>query len=55
MENEKIDSIFFFINGKSSFVLPRYNNIEFVNITGGSCFGTIDIIGSMENLKLPIN
>jgi hypothetical protein len=54
MENEKVDDIFFLISGKATFVLPRYNNLAYINITIGSHFGVVDIIGSMQSQKAHI-
>lgn len=47
IENEKVDGIFFMISGQASFVLPRFKNLQYINITMGHLFGLIDIIGSL--------
>jgi hypothetical protein len=46
VENERVDGIFFMITGKAAFVLPRYKNRPYINLSIGSLFGMIDIIGS---------
>lgn len=52
-ENESINEIFFLINGRAAFVLPRYKNTPFVNIDIGNQFGEIDIIGSAQLQSIP--
>ena len=42
---------FFLIKGKAGFVLPKYKNTVYINITIGSHFGIIDIVGSVLNNK----
>jgi hypothetical protein len=54
MENDKIDGIFFLIKGLAAFVLPRYKNVPYINITVGNHFGVIDIVGSLETLSIPL-
>lgn len=46
LENEGVNEIFFLVSGKASFVLPRFNNLKYININVGSHFGMIDIVGS---------
>jgi hypothetical protein len=40
-------SIFFLKEGNCGFVLPKYSNLEYININNGATFGVVDIIGSM--------
>ena len=55
LENEKVDGIFFMIAGEASFVLPRFKNMQYINITIGHMFGMIDIIGCMQQNNLDMS
>ena len=46
-EGDEIINIQFMKNGSCGFVLPKYNNIKYINITKGCEFGAEDIIGSI--------
>lgn len=48
LEGDEIDSIFFLIKGIASFVLPKYDNVQYININVGYHFGVIDIVGSCQ-------
>ena len=51
-EEEELSNIFFLFskNKKCSFVLPKYNNLAYININTGELFGLIDLIAcSMEH------
>ena len=47
-EGEEVNSIFFLLKGRASFVLPSYDNIKYINIPEGGQFGVIDIVGSIH-------
>lgn len=53
-EDEPTNEIFFLIEGKAQFVLPRYDNTPYIDIQIGAHFGLMDICGSMKKLNLPI-
>lgn len=46
-EGDDVTDIFFLMKGKAGFVLPKYQNIPYIEITLGSHFGVIDILGSI--------
>jgi hypothetical protein len=47
-ENSDINQIYFLKSGECGFVLTKkYNNAKYIDITQGSNFGVIDIIGSL--------
>lgn len=46
-EGDEILSIYFLKYGQCAFVLPKYNNVKYVNINQGSNFGIEDIVGSV--------
>ena len=50
-EGDDVTSIYFLIKGKCGFVLPKYKNTTYIEVTQGSHFGIIDIVGSI--LKTP--
>ena len=43
---DKVECIYFVQSGRPSYILPQYNNVEFVKMHRGDAFGVIDIIGS---------
>jgi hypothetical protein len=55
VENEKVDDIFFLISGKAAFVLPRYKNLMYINVTIGHMFGLIDIIGYLQTNNIELD
>ena len=46
-EGDDVTDIFFLMKGKAGFVLPKYQNVPYIEITIGSHFGVIDILGSI--------
>lgn len=46
-QGDDIKCIYFNTKGTLAFILPKYQNTEFVRITKGNTFGAIDIMGSM--------
>lgn len=46
-EGDEILSIFFLKNGNCGFVLPKYENVKYIDIKIGSNFGIEDIVGSI--------
>ena len=50
-EGDDVGCIYFLKNGKCSYVLPKHNNQSYINISLGSCFGIIDIIGSCYRIQ----
>lgn len=46
-EQDEIHNIYFLKKGGSSFVLPNYQSVRYIDIVVGSQFGIIDIIGSL--------
>jgi CRP-like cAMP-binding protein len=46
-DGDEVTCIFFLKQGDCGFVLPNYQNIKYIDISRGSYFGVIDIIGSM--------
>lgn len=48
-ESEFLNQIFFLTNGKAAFVLPRYQNVQYIKIRKGNHFGVMDIIGSIRD------
>ena len=45
-EEDDINNIYFLLKGRSCFVLPSYQNVEYIVIAPGDQFGIIDIYGS---------
>jgi hypothetical protein len=43
-EGDDIDQIYFLKQGQCFFVLPKYNNYQYIEIDKGQQFGVIDII-----------
>jgi CRP-like cAMP-binding protein len=55
-ECEEIHEIYFLVNGKAGYVLPRYNNAIYSEIEQGEHFGHLDIFGVRSmNDKLAAN
>ena len=46
-DGDEVNSVYFLKDGACGFVLPKYENIKYINVTIGSTFGIIDIIGSL--------
>lgn len=46
-DGDEVTCIYFLKSGACGFVLPRYSNIQYIEVTIGSTFGIIDIIGNM--------
>ena len=46
-DGDEVTCIYFLKDGACGFVLPRYSNIQYIEVTIGSTFGIIDIIGNM--------
>ena len=46
-DEEDVVDIFFLINGKAGFVLPKFNNTCYIQISVGQHFGVIDIAASI--------
>ena len=46
-EGDDITSIYFKQSGSCGFVLPKHNNLKYINIDDGMHFGIIDIIASL--------
>ena len=45
-EGDDVSCIYFLKEGSCSYVLPKHDNQSYIDISIGSCFGIIDIIGS---------
>jgi hypothetical protein len=43
------------VKGRTGFVLPKYNNANYIEVTNGSHFGLIDIHGSVLKAKIEID
>ena len=48
-DGDEVSCIYFLKQGDCGFVLPNYSNIKYIDISVGSYFGVIDILGSMLN------
>ena len=48
IEGDDIDCIYFLLQGKTSFVLPQFDNTEYINVDEGQNIGLLDIVGSVE-------
>jgi len=49
-EGDEINSVYFIKKGEVGFVLPKHNNVKYININEGIEFGMIDICGcAVEN------
>ena len=46
-DGDEVSCIYFLKQGSCGNVLPRHSNIKYIDMNTGSCFGVIDIIGSM--------
>ena len=46
-EGDEIISIFFLKTGNCGFVLPKFENVKYINIEPGNNFGIEDIVGSI--------
>jgi len=44
MEQDNIININFMETGQASYVLPRYNNFQYINIDEGDHFGVADVV-----------
>jgi hypothetical protein len=49
-DEDQINHIYFLQAGECGFVLPKHENIKYINIPVGANFGIIDIIGSVLQL-----
>lgn len=47
--------MYFLIQGKCAFVLPKYKNTVYIEITIGSHFGISDIVGSVLLNKIELD
>ena len=54
-EGDDVTNIYFLIKGKAGFVLPKYKNATYIDITVGAHFGVIDIVGSILNNRLDLD
>jgi hypothetical protein len=54
-EGDEICNVYFLKDGVCGFVLPRYNNIKYVNYNVGCHFGFIDILGSILKHEIPMD
>ena len=45
-EEDDITNIYFLLKGKACFVLPSFQNVDYIIINIGDEFGIIDIFGS---------
>ena len=54
-EGDEICNVYFLKDGVCGFVLPRYNNIKYVNYNVGCHFGFIDILGSILKHEIPLD
>jgi hypothetical protein len=50
-EDDEIVSIYFLKQGDCGFVLPKHDNVKYIQIETGQNFGIIDIIGSILQNK----
>jgi CRP-like cAMP-binding protein len=46
-EGDDVPQIYFLMDGECGFVLPKHDNIKYINVTVGNHFGLIDIVGSI--------
>jgi hypothetical protein len=54
-EGDELTDIYFLVKGRTGFVLPKYNNANYIEVTNGSHFGLIDIHGSVLKAKIDID
>ena len=54
-EGDDITNIYFLIKGKAGFVLPKYKNTTFIEISVGTQFGIIDIVGSILSKNVALD
>ena len=50
-EGDDVTNISFLIKGKGGYVLPKYKNTIYMNISVGQHYGIIDIVGSILQSK----
>ena len=48
LEGDQAQCLFFMTRGECCFVLPAYNNAQYISVGLGSMFGLIDIHGSAQ-------
>ena len=48
LEGDDVKHIYFMIDGVASFVLPSFDNTQYIKIEVGDHFGMIDIAGSAK-------
>ena len=46
-EGDDVNNIYWLSKGKAGFVLPKYKNTVYIEISIGSIFGTVDIVASI--------
>lgn len=46
-EGDDVTNIYFMIKGKCGFVLPKFKNTTYIEISVGAHFGIIDLVGSI--------
>lgn len=43
-EGDNVNFVYFLLEGEASFVLAKHNNIQYIKIEQGDCFGTVDLL-----------
>lgn len=54
-EGDDVSNIYFLIKGKCGFVLPKFKNTTYIEISIGNHFGIIDIVGSILKTKFELD
>ena len=52
LEGDEVNCTFFLVSGQAAFVLPSFDNTNYINVGVGDKFGIIDITGSMQAKNL---
>lgn len=55
LEGDQAQCLYFLTKGECGFVLPSYDNTQYISIEDGSMFGLIDIHGSAQKQKFDLN
>lgn len=50
-EGDDVSQIYFFMSGEAGYVLPKHNNIKYIEFQQGNHFGVTDIVGSVLSSK----
>ena len=55
LEGDEVNGVYFLIKGEGAFVLPSFENTNYINITIGDQFGILDIVGSQQTKQFDLD